>query len=167
MVELLVVMALVTTMMTMIVLLVGNMLTTSRTSATRATLIKIDRMLAERRDAFDRYQLKRGEIATAVTVLINSGLDQRQSRQLAPVVARKLLYRIAMPQHHGERVIGTNTVSVADSSELLYWFLTNGNTFGVPNESGGDFNAQEIGDTDADGLIEILDGWGQTLRFYR
>ena len=160
-------MALITTMMTMMALLVGNMLTTSRTAATRTTLLKVHRMLEERRDAFARYQLKRGEISTAVGVLRNSGLGERQSRQLAPVVARKLLYRFALPQHHGERMIGTNTISNADSSELLYWLLINGNTFGVPNENDGGFTAAELADTDGDGLKELVDGWGQPLRFYR
>jgi competence protein ComGC len=166
-IEILMVMVLMMTMMTMMTMLVGNMLSTSRTAATRATLLKVHRMLQERRDAFTRYQLKRGEIATAIAVLRASGLNQRRSRQLAPVVARKLLYRLALPQHHGERTIGSNTISNADSSELLYWLLRNGNTFGVPNESDGRFLASELADTDSDGLIELIDGWGQPLRFYR
>jgi type II secretory pathway pseudopilin PulG len=166
-IEILMVIALMMTMMAMMVMLVGNMLGTSRTAATRATLVKVHGMLQERRDAFSMYQLKRGEIATAVGVLRASGLSERFSRQLAPVVARKLLYRLALPQHHGERTIGTNVSSNADSSELLYWLLKNGNTFGVPNLSDGRFIANELGDTDGDGLIELVDGWGQPLRFYR
>lgn len=167
-IEILVVMTLITTLMTLMVMLVGSMLGTARTAATRATVFKIHQMLEERRDAFSRYQLQRVQINTAITILRNSGLNDRQSRQLAPVVARKLIFKIALPQNHGEKSLSnTNTLSAADSSELLYWNLTNGNTFGVPNESDSRFSATELGDTDADGLIELLDGWGQPLRFYR
>jgi prepilin-type N-terminal cleavage/methylation domain-containing protein len=52
------------------------------------------------------------------------------------------------------------------SSELLYVALTMGTELG----SGGtaiDFNSSEVVDSDRDGLMELVDGWGHPLRFYR
>ena len=55
---------------------------------------------------------------------------------------------------------------VTTSSELLYVALTMGTELG----SGGtaiDFNSSEVVDSDSDGLMELVDGWGNPLRFYR
>jgi len=60
-----------------------------------------------------------------------------------------------------------NTVSEADSSELLYYFLTRGTSIGNELAASDAFNTAELGDTDNDGLREILDAWGNPLRFYR
>ncbi len=53
-----------------------------------------------------------------------------------------------------------------ESSELLYYALTSMELFGiapVPTE----FRDTEIRDTDGDGMLEFIDGWGRPLRFYR
>jgi hypothetical protein len=55
---------------------------------------------------------------------------------------------------------------ITTSSELLYVALTMGTELG----SGGtaiDFNSSEVVDSDGDGLMELVDGWGNPLRFYR
>jgi type II secretory pathway pseudopilin PulG len=171
-VELLVVIGLITTMMTMVALLIGNMLDTSRTSATRTTITKVHRMIEERRDGFMRYQLKRGEINAALVKISNyptsPQLTSRETRRLATIVARKMLYKRAFPQNSADLAPNSaNIVNTADNSEYLYWLLTSGTTFGVPSEGDGRFLASELGDTDGDGLIELIDGWGEPLRFYR
>jgi prepilin-type N-terminal cleavage/methylation domain-containing protein len=52
------------------------------------------------------------------------------------------------------------------SSELLYVALTMGTELG--SEGGAiDFTSSEAVDTDQDGLMELVDGWGHPLRFYR
>ncbi len=56
---------------------------------------------------------------------------------------------------------------VAESSELLYFFLFHSGNFGSAVNSRDDFLAKEIADTDGDGLPEFVDAWGQPLRFYR
>ena len=101
-------------------------------------------------------------------------LDDRErehktsSADLATIVARKMLYKRAFPQNSADLAPNSaNIVNTADSSEYLYWLLTNGTTFGVPSEGDGRFLASELGDTDGDGLIELIDGWGEPLRFYR
>ena len=53
-----------------------------------------------------------------------------------------------------------------ESSELLYYALTKMEVFGVP-PIGDEFRTQELKDTDGDGLMEFVDGWGRPLRFYR
>jgi len=57
--------------------------------------------------------------------------------------------------------------SETESAEVMYWFLTNGPQVGNAPVGTGDFLEREIGDTDGDGLLELLDGWGRPLRFYR
>lgn len=52
-----------------------------------------------------------------------------------------------------------------ENPEMLYWFITNGPTFGSDVQT--DFNSSEVGDTDGDGLKEFIDAWGKPLRFYR
>ena len=169
-IELLIVFGIIAALSTAMVLVIGDMLSTARTAATRATILKVHRMLEERRDGFSRYQLQQGQINTAMMIIRNAnpqGLSERQIRQLAPVVARKILFKLAMPQNHFEKNLPNNIVSVADSSELLYWILTESTAFGVVAVGGGRFSASELGDTDEDGLVELLDGWGFPLRFYR
>ena len=54
-----------------------------------------------------------------------------------------------------------------ESSALLYYMLTRMQVFGVPPVGESDFSTSEYRDTDGDGLLEFVDGWGRPLRFYR
>ena len=70
--------------------------------------------------------------------------------------------------------ISTNPVSATavrhetESSELLYFMLTQMQVFGVPPVGESEFRVgNEVRDTDGDGLLEFVDGWGRPLRFYR
>ncbi|MCR9202706.1 MAG: type II secretion system GspH family protein [Planctomycetaceae bacterium] len=53
------------------------------------------------------------------------------------------------------------------SSELMYYFLVYGERFGALESVEDQFTTAEVADTDEDGLLEFVDGWGQPLRFYR
>lgn len=53
-----------------------------------------------------------------------------------------------------------------ESSELLYYALNNMEIFGIPPVA-TEFRDTEVRDTDDDGLLEFIDGWGRPLRFYR
>ncbi len=53
-----------------------------------------------------------------------------------------------------------------ESSELLYLALTEGDVFGLPPAEIDGIDDNMIGDTDGDGNLEFLDGWGQPLQFY-
>jgi len=69
---------------------------------------------------------------------------------------------VRVPRFPGQHYANAATTS----SELLYVALTMGTELG----SGGtaiDFNSSEVVDSDGDGLMELVDGWGNPLRFYR
>ncbi len=55
---------------------------------------------------------------------------------------------------------------LAESSELLYLILTEGDVFGLPPSEIDGIDKNLIGDTDSDGNMEFLDGWGRPLQFY-
>ena len=69
--------------------------------------------------------------------------------------------------------IPTNPVSAVaarhetESAELLYYMLTQMEVLGVPPVGESEFSTSEVRDTDGDGLLEFVDGWGRPLRFYR
>ena len=54
-----------------------------------------------------------------------------------------------------------------ESAALLYYMLTRMQVFGVPPIGEAEFSTSEVRDTDGDGLLEFVDGWGRPLRFYR
>lgn len=54
-----------------------------------------------------------------------------------------------------------------ESSAILYYSLTKMDAFGVPPVGESEFGTNEVRDTDGDGLLEFVDGWGRPLRFYR
>ena len=58
------------------------------------------------------------------------------------------------------------TTAGADSSELLYVVLTEGDVYGLPPSEIDGIDKNLIGDTDGDGNMEFLDGWGRPLQFY-
>jgi len=169
-IEILVVITIIATMMAIFGTVLGNMLGGARQSATKATITKIHRVIQQRRDAFATYQLKRSEISQAmrlIQVAAPGALTSREIRRLAPVVARKNIFRQAFPQNRVERPLPGNKVSEADSAEVLYWILTNGNDLGAFEASDIRFSSSELADQDEDGLPELVDGWGRPLRFYR
>ena len=63
--------------------------------------------------------------------------------------------------------LGRNITSAgADSSELLYLTLTEGDVYGLPPSEIDGIDKNLIGDSDSDGNLEFLDGWGRPLQFY-
>ena len=63
--------------------------------------------------------------------------------------------------------LGRNiTTAGADSSELLYLILTEGDVYGLPPSEIDGIDKNLIGDSDSDGNLEFLDGWGRPLQFY-
>lgn len=169
-IEILVVITIIATMMAIFGTVLGNMLGGARRSATQATITKIHRIIQRRRDAFSIYQLKQSEILQAMRVIqvyAPGAFTPREIRRLAPVVARKNAFRQAFPQNQTEKPLPGNTVSDADSAEVLYWVLVKGNDFGAFPGANIRFGSAELADTDEDGLPELVDGWKKPLRFYR
>jgi len=54
----------------------------------------------------------------------------------------------------------------AESAELLYLVLTSGDVLGLPPSDLDGIDQNLIGDTDNDGNLELMDGWGKSLQFY-
>jgi hypothetical protein len=58
-------------------------------------------------------------------------------------------------------------MQVTESAELLYYILTRGTSLAEESAGSDAFSASEVKDTDGDGLLEIVDAWGNPVRFYR
>lgn len=104
------------------------------------------------------------------------------------ILAVKELYRDAFPQRFAESpdrngngqpdivdriltVLGSSVdpakhTKDTESSELMYFALTQSSAFGPPIDP-DQFTSSEIRDTDSDGLLEFVDAWGRPLQFYR
>lgn len=91
-------------------------------------------------------------------VLNNGGLDD------SPLMARMYQGGALVPTSWKARNGSGN--AIADSSELLYLFLTEGDVLGLPPADIAGIDNNMIGDTDGDGNLEFLDGWGRPLQFY-
>lgn len=73
-----------------------------------------------------------------------------------------------IPLNAANEYLSTNTKDNAatESSELLYLALSEGDVFGLPPTELDGIDKNMIGDTDGDGNLEFLDGWGKPLQFY-
>ncbi|HBN75995.1 MAG TPA: hypothetical protein DD473_09280, partial [Planctomycetaceae bacterium] len=54
-----------------------------------------------------------------------------------------------------------------ESSELLYILISKGSAFTTASADASEFKPNELKDTDGDGLMELVDAWGEPLQFYR
>ncbi len=152
-IELLVVIGVIVFLITMTVSVVNSVITTSREKRTIATIRKVDSLLTDRMEAFT-MGLKSQKL---------TGTD------LKSIHTKKSAFKRYFPQTLAEAGLA-DTDDPADptaSSEALYEFLVNGESFGAPSVDLDAFDSQEVSDTDGDGRPEFLDGWGRPLRFYR
>ena len=60
-----------------------------------------------------------------------------------------------------------DTINSTESSELLYFMLTQSGNFGTTLAAADQFTESEVADVDEDGLLEFVDAWGQPFQFYR
>lgn len=114
------------------------------------------------------------------------------SREATEMLSKKAFYRMLFPQFLDEPIPFSNPTKTirnriqsdpsvqfndaahtasaetrkTESSELLYYALNHMEIFGIPPVA-TEFNNSEARDTDNDGLMEFIDGWGRPLRFYR
>ncbi|MDG2128233.1 MAG: type II secretion system protein [Fuerstiella sp.] len=70
-------------------------------------------------------------------------------------------------QAHETASHASDSVHATESSELLYFMLTQSGTFGSSPVDADQFTSSEVIDTDEDGFPEFVDAWGHPLRFYR
>jgi len=238
MVELLIVITVILFLMAVSTMVVGNVITSARIKATEATITKVNGMVQQRQEAFQRA-LEKADLTKAVNAFkaykgvifppeIDTFVVDSASEKTWQVLARKLYFRLNFPQTFSEVAgfngkpgvpntdddgngvtdvypaptgvqfytglpdplelgKGTSTDDLepysnlirdrmtnptkhnpeTESSELLYLILTGADLFGVPPVGEGEFSTSEVKDTDGDGLMEFVDGWGRPLRFYR
>ncbi len=97
------------------------------------------------------------------------------NQPLLKILATKWVFQASFPQAFTDMKSPFNALvnppsthqAVTESSECLYQFLTQGPLFDTEPPSAADLKAIETADTDGDGLPEIVDAWGNPLRFYR
>ncbi|RCS54553.1 prepilin-type N-terminal cleavage/methylation domain-containing protein [Bremerella cremea] len=181
-VELLVVMGVLALMSSMVLVGLASAAEQARVARTRGQIQKIHELLMTR---WDDYRYRRVEPSKTGNV---------RDRQRARVDKIRELMRMEMPcrlediqygsgtngavsgnepalWNRYQRAVNTRAGGIGswttsfDDSECLYMILESiqdGETNGLDY-----FKASEIGDTDGDGMSEILDAWGTPIRFLR
>ncbi len=177
-VEILLVIGLIAFLTAAIVAVVPRVANAAKTAATRATIKKVDEMLNDRINGFRRWIQKQDQIAgsgapsyVSQATLAAVGYNVPKAK----VIAVKQLFQQNFPQTYSElpqaiqtaNPRGASHLPVTDSAECLYLILTQGALFDTEPPSAADLKAIEIADTDGDGIPEIVDAWGQPLRYYR
>lgn len=174
-IEMLMVIGIIIFLIAISVTVIGNIVGSSRVKATRATVRKVNELLMHRADSFQRWLQDSGELDTQNLELSGALAEAGGDEALARVLRTKQLFRDHFPQTNQEAatVFGTdaNTDNIDPdpatiSAEMLHMFLTAGESFGV-ELADTEFNASEVADVDEDGLTEVVDSWGNPLRFYR
>lgn len=161
MVELLIVITIIAVLATITIKVVGGFIATGREAQTQATIKKIQGLIDDRLQAFNRLNMKGKE----TPYLSKAGNDLERAK----IIMRKEILRGAFAQTWAEAGISgkSDQNNGADSAEVLYAMLTKGAVFGVAPVSADAFSTSEVQDTDGDGNLEFVDGWGKPLRFYR
>lgn len=153
MVELLVVIGLIVFLMGILITVVNNALGTARVNATKGLIKKIDGLLTARMEAFTQG-------------IHAQNLDSATDRN--SILTKKNKFKAGFPQTLKEAFnVADTATDVTASSEALYHFLINGETFGSSPVDADSFDSNEIDDTDGDDRMEFIDAWGRPLRFYR
>lgn len=177
-VELLIVLGLIALLFSLIAVAAMSSIGGAKITATRGTMTKIQGMIKERIEALNQRPIDPPAVQFYFTLAGNNS-------KRAEVLARKALFRQAFPQSWQELAtysagllaqssetqgvppaIGTPS-EAAESAEVLYFMLTKANVLGFTPEGTDAFSSSEIGDTDADGKLELIDAWGKPFRFYR
>jgi prepilin-type N-terminal cleavage/methylation domain-containing protein len=175
-VEVLVVMGIIAFLTAAIVVVLPRVANASKVAATRATIKKVDELLNDRINGFRRYiQTQDQQAGTGIPSYVDLGLVQQlgglPALPAAKLVGMKQLFRAKFPQSYAELnpppspSAGHKTST--ESAACLYIILTQMAIFDTEPPSATDLRGLEVADTDGDGLLEIVDAWGQPLRFYR
>lgn len=175
-VELLVVIGIIAFLFAISFIAVMGAVGSAREKATITTIRKVDAILTKRIEGFERWVKSEDEAASRLPGYITA-LERRDSglqtmwlaggnqRLTAKHFGKLECFRMMFP------IVGSDTIDAlpadASNAECLYWVIVNGPSFGVDAIETDAFTANEITDSDGDGLFEFVDGWGNPLRFYR
>ncbi len=171
-VELMVVIVIIGILFSLIGVAVLSALVTAKIAQTKATIVKVQGLLQQRFDAALRHDPEKQ--------FVDSLVSRFGNRNRALSMARKYEFRKAFPQSWDEiesynraLLVGQTFPAASarnastQSAEVLYFILTKANVMGHPPEGADVFSSTELRDTDGNGAPEIIDAWGQPLRFYR
>lgn len=151
-IELIIVMAIISVLAVLVLPIIGNALGQPKTTATKTTLKKANELLRKRLDGFER------EFPTWFKQTYN---EEYKSTNPDHIKIRKRKFQKMFPQF-----LPGEEASAADNAEALYYLLTKGRVFGSNAEDADNFSATEVGDTDDDGHMELVDAWGNPIRWY-
>jgi prepilin-type N-terminal cleavage/methylation domain-containing protein len=192
-VEILVVVGIILFLMTISVIGLRNAVGLARQRQTEATILKVHGLIQQRMDAFYRA-MERTNLQQANDKLRWDWLNKCNialSEKVTEVLTKKKALIDRFPQCFREldpdyplslsnptkwsRVTAQAGVTyvpgkhnpVTESAALLYWIITNSEVYGVGPVDESEFSSSEVRDTDGDGLMEFVDGWGRPLRYYR
>lgn len=186
-VELLVVIGLITFLMTLAVATLRNAIAIARQRATETTILKIHGLMQQRIDAFNRYMEKVNLSPNSPPIrnMANNWLNQYSivpPQKALETMVKKQFFKNRFPQNFAEYPASGGFTALeqtgitynstvhdpnTESAALLYWILTNSEVYGVAPVDESEFNSSEVKDTDGDGYMEFVDGWGRPLRYYR
>jgi len=151
-VEMLIVIAIISLLIALSVPVVAGIIGRTREGATKVTMKKLAELLQKRQDAFERG--------------FPDFFRQKRGRAYQPANPNDVMFKKRTFQRMFEPG-GRNSVrSPADSAEMLYRLITDTDTFGTAAEDAEQFTAAEVNDTDGDGRMEFVDGWGNPIRYY-
>lgn len=172
-VELLIVIAIIVTLLSILGVTLMSMVGSARVMATKGTITKVQGLLQARIEGLARKDPEGTLIDSLVPRFGNN-------RRRAEAMARKFTYRQTFPQTWAQvppnLLVGlpsTPAIPPAtpprkqESSEVLHFILTRANVPGFPPIGEDSFASSEVADTDSNGWPEFIDAWGQPLRFYR
>lgn len=161
-IELLIVAAVIALLAVLLIPAVGKMVGSAKVKVTAATIQKIDALIKQRVIALDQLDTSLEEAREKV---LQPGLSDAAIR----AYVRKEALLKAFPTTFAEAglPVGSNHDPVTESAEALYHVLVEREVIGAAGVQPTDFLSHEVGDTDGDGRMEFLDGWGRPLRFYR
>lgn len=186
-VELIVVMGIIALLASMVIVALATFGATSRQAATETLVNKIDKLIVDRLGSIDRYFVechRRAGDPTRVRPPDYLRPSEKlqwanypNSRDGIELLGRKNFIRRQFPMRFQEIDLnndgnpdvtpGASHKPETENAEVLYYFLTNSTQFGSAAAGVGEFSTTEVADTDEDGLPELIDAWGNPLRFYR
>lgn len=175
MIELLVVVTIIAILATLTLQVVGGLLDGARDAATKATMSKVQSLLNSRAQALDRILKRKGYLAGSVEYA-----NAQQNFSTYPVSTQKIIAakdverkffpqsKIDVDQYLSPKIWNAATPI---SAEILYDFLTQSSVLGDSPLGTDSFSSAEVKDLwppgAPNGLPEIVDGWGNRIRFYR
>lgn len=179
-IELLMAMGIIVLLAALLIMPIRNILGKSKENATRATILKIDNLIRQAQQEMERASPKndlaykwalsefpdnpdkRDRWANRMRLKLNFPQTEQDCEALPNnPIARLIAQKKAEAGINGQ--IDPDTVS----SSLMYILLTDGAIWGVPLADADKFTANEVQDTNGDGLMEFVDAWGKPLKFYR